>query len=732
MQTRNKISTKLIVSLSSLVSIGLVIFIAITANYYITRMSENNTQLYNAYQVSESVKAFRAGVVALDGNQKRYMLTGNVRNLEEYQLAETKIKTQLKTLEKYFDNKAEEKIFERLKDQTYKKLAEAKELQQTINAGQNNNPGNSTELQQINETIEEITSILSAHTQLLITKNAENLNVSKKWNLLEIAIGVLVALAAVIILFRDINLRNQLEAELRNAKKQAEENATLKEQFMANVSHEIRTPMNAILGFSDLLNKTGLNNTQREYLNAISTSSSNLLNIINDILDFSKIEAGKLIIEKIPFNLDNTLNSLHLLFNQKAFEKGVVFNITKEQNLPVNIFGDPTRLNQILVNLIGNAIKFTPSGSVTLSCELKGIEHDVAGIVFRVKDTGIGIPQDKLQTIFERFNQGNKETTRKFGGTGLGLAIVKSLVEIQNGNINVKSKEGLGTEFIVSLSYPLSYQENNFNTNNFKSLPKIATFNKQILLVEDNILNQKLALNYLQEFGLNAHTADNGEKAIALLKENKYHLVLMDIQMPVMDGYTTTLKIRNELALKLPVIAMTAHVIKGEIEKCYQHGMNDYISKPFRETEFYEILKKHLGVSDPTQAVQNNSVTDIKQEKSETTGIVQINELQDLSRGNKTFIREMISIFSEQNPRDISEISNAIASADFDKIRATAHRMKTSIGFMGMPSLSEPLNTIELLAEDKKNMEQINALFTRVEKDCATGMNELNEFLKTL
>ncbi|MCC6371059.1 MAG: hypothetical protein IT236_08655, partial [Bacteroidia bacterium] len=458
MKTGNKISTKLIVTLSSLLSIGLVIFIAITANYYITRMSENNNSLYKAYRVSESVKAFRAGVIALDGNQKRYMLTGNARNLEQYQLAETEIKTQLKSMEKYFEDKPEENLFERLKDQTYKKLAEAKELKQNLNPGESLTNGNSNTLEEINQTIEEVNNVLSAHTQKLINNSVQYLNVSKKWNLLEIALGIIVALAGVIILFRDINLRNQLENELRNAKKQAEENAILKEQFMANVSHEIRTPMNAILGFSELLGNTPLDKKQIDYLHAISSSSSNLLNIINDILDFSKIEAGKLQIEKIPFNLNQSLSALKVLFSERAAEKGISFKIICEETLPVQLFGDPTRLNQILVNLIGNAIKFTQQGEVSLHCELKSLEHEIAKIVFKVKDSGIGIAEDKLSAIFERFNQGNKETTRKFGGTGLGLAIVKSLVEIQNGDIQVKSKEGQGSEFVVTLSYPLSYE----------------------------------------------------------------------------------------------------------------------------------------------------------------------------------------------------------------------------------------------------------------------------------
>ncbi|MGZ4038740.1 MAG: ATP-binding protein, partial [Bacteroidia bacterium] len=499
-------NTKLVIMLSSMVSIVLVLFIAFTANRYIERMSVNNSELYSAFRISELMKLFRANILVLEAKQRGYIVTGDPKFLEEYKLRESETKTYLKGMEKYFSGKPEEETFYKLKDLTYKKLKEAKDLSHSNDGlpGAKADPSATINIMdEINTTISEINESLGATTKVLLENSVEYVNASRKWSYREIAIGILTALLVVMVLFRDINLRNQLQEELRIAKAKADQNALMKEQFMANMSHEIRTPMNAIVGFTDLLQKTTLDPAQRDYLSAIKTSGSNLLNIINDILDFSKIEAGKLQIEKIPFSLTSVIDPLKLIFTEKAKEKGIGFRVSTDSKIPALIFGDPTRLTQILVNLLGNAVKFTLKGEVSLSCEIKSIEHDVVQLVFRIKDSGIGIPSDKLDDVFERFNQGNAATTRKFGGTGLGLSIVKSLVEIQNGDIDVKSREGSGTEFIVTLSYPVSYE-------NVSTIPQASGAELKIssekplrvLLAEDNPLNQKLATIYLNAFGL--------------------------------------------------------------------------------------------------------------------------------------------------------------------------------------------------------------------------------------
>ena len=734
MNLKLKIYTKLIVSITSILSIGLVVFISINSSYYINKMSKNNAELYNAYRVSELMKSYKSKIIALDNSQKGYLITGDAKFIEQFKIKESELKTDLKSMEPFFDSTSEEQYFENLKELTYKKLSQLKDLNQQTNFQGFKNTRNdeleSSTLDEISMALDEINISLSFHTKKLLDNSVEYLRASRTRSIIEIILGVLVLMAGLLVLFRDINLRNELELELRKAKQQAEDNANAKEQFMANMSHEIRTPMNSILGFSKLLDKTPLNEKQSEYLKSITNSGSNLLSIINDILDFSKIEAGKLQLEKINFNLHDLLSAIQVMFYQKAFEKNIGFAVHKEKILPSMVFGDPTRLNQILVNLINNAIKFTQQGSVELNCEVKHIEHNLVTLVFRVKDSGIGIPKDKIEHVFERFNQGNKETTRKFGGTGLGLAIVKDLIELQNGEIYVKSKEGFGSEFVVTLSFPLVFENASPAQENTKfEYEKLAHGDKNILLVEDNTLNQKLAIEYLSDFGFLVDSASNGEEAIQKLNGNKYDLVLMDIQMPVLDGYNTTKLIRKQLKLNLPVIAMTAHVTNAEKEKCINAGMDDYISKPFMEKDLYEIIAKHLQLKTKLIKFEGNEAI----QKPTTEGkLVNTQDLIDLSRGNNQFIFEMIDIYTEQNPADLNEIAKAINEQNYDNIRMIAHRMKTSVGFMGIASLLQPLSDIEELAEKKQDLLSIQNKFSKLKTDCEASVVELQVFKKQI
>lgn len=728
MKTAIRSYTKSIIFISSVISVGLALFIAINANRYITRMSKNNSELYDSYKISELMKLFRANMGVIEAKQRGYIVTGDGKFLEEYKFKETETKTYLKSMEKYFSGKPEEEAFYKLKDLTYKKLMEVKDLsraQGVPGVPQESEQGVISTMDEINQSIDEINESLSQTTKKLIDNSVEYVGESEKWSYLEIAIGILIAVSAMIVLFRDVNTRNRLEAELRVAKKQAENNALMKEQFMANMSHEIRTPMNAILGFSSLMQKTKLDETQAGYLSAIKTSGSNLLNIINDILDFSKIEAGQVSIEKIPFSVHSLVDSLRVMFSEKAGEKHIGFEVEISPQLPKLVFGDPTRLTQILVNLTGNAIKFTDNGSVKVSCEVKSIEHDVANLVFRVKDTGIGIPANKIDDVFVRFRQANSDTTRMYGGTGLGLSIVKSLVEIQNGTITVKSKEGAGSEFIVSISYPVSYEDSpEVRSMKESSESRTALRPAEILLAEDNLLNQKLAKTLLESFGLKVDIAGNGQIAIDMLKGKQYELVLMDMQMPVLDGYDTARAIRNELRLDVPVIAMTAHILPGEKEKCISCGMNDYISKPFREQELYDMVRHYIGEGNGKQAAAPAA------EKTQSDAkVVNLDELYALARGNKEFIREMIGIFLEQNGADLETLEKAISEKDYETIQATSHRMKTSVGFMGLKQLLSPLAEMEETAITRSGIETIGRSFGTVKSVSLLAVEEMKNEL---
>lgn len=729
MKQKVKAQTKLIIIGSFLISVVLIVLIAITADRYMKRMSKNNSELYDSYRISELMKTFRTNIIVFENKQQGYVVTGDPRFMETIRQKETEIRANLQSMEKYFTDKPEQPIFRRLKELTNQQLSGAKDLShntQGIPQPENEAHAGLKNVDEINATIDEINESLGKTTQTLINNNIEYVQASKSWGLLEIAVGVLAAAIAIIILLRDINLRNQLEHELRKAKKQADNNALMKEQFMANMSHEIRTPMNAILGFAGLMQKTRLDNTQSEYVSAIKTSGSNLLNIINDILDFSKIEAGKLHIEKISFDLLNLIGSLKLMFEEKAEEKRIGLLVDMDKRVPQFIYGDPTRLTQVLVNLLSNAVKFTHKGQVQLFVEPEEINNERVKLSFRVKDSGVGIPAAKHKDVFERFNQGNADTTRLYGGTGLGLSIVKSLVEMQDGDISFTSKENEGTEFKFSITYPVSYEKTQTGTE-----PKQLIFssrggrNLEVLLAEDNVFNQKLASTLLGSFGLEVTVVSNGLEAIDILRKKSFDVILMDIQMPGLDGYHATQKIRNELKLNTPVIAMTAHIMQGELEKCISYGMNDYLSKPFKESELYNVLYKCISGKAEIKTVP-------LQQGGAGANALDLSELKELAKGNNEFMKEMIEIFLEQNPLDIAQLEAAINENDFEAIQATAHRMKTSVGFIGLKGLINVLSRMEELGSKKENMDDIRLNFGTVKHTSAAASVALQKELKAL
>jgi PAS domain S-box-containing protein len=399
--------------------------------------------------------------------------------------------------------------------------------------------------------------------------------------------------AGALAMITDITEKVKYQEQLIKSKKIAEDANKMQEQFLANMSHEIRTPMNGIQGMTDLLLETELNNEQYDFAKTIKRSSDNLLVIINDILDFSKIKAGKLNIEKIEFNLAEVLTNIKGIFQNSINEKGLTLNVTVHNDVPERLNGDPYRLNQILVNIVGNAIKFTHRGCINVSIFVKEKGTKEIALNFKITDTGIGIENNKINEIFKSFTQANIETSRKYGGTGLGLAITKQLVELQQGNIVVESEINKGTTFNISIPY--NYSKNNVpslfagDAKNYCSLLK----GKKFLVAEDNEINQKVVRHVLQKAGGIVDIANNGLEAVSLLKQNNdYHLIIMDLQMPEMDGYAATKYIRDVMNLSTPIIAMTASALKGEKLKCIEMGMNDYLSKPFDFTFLY----KRIGV----------------------------------------------------------------------------------------------------------------------------------------
>ena len=397
---------------------------------------------------------------------------------------------------------------------------------------------------------------------------------------------------------QDITERKNAELEILKAKVAADEAKKTQEQFLANMSHEIRTPMNGIIGMAQLMAGTDLNREQKEYVETIRESATNLLVIINDILDLTKIAAGKILIEQVNYTFRDVINNSIKIAGFKAEEKGISITSEIDKRIHPVLVGDSVRLNQILINLIGNAVKFTEKGGVKIKVDLLEEDNKSVKLQFSIQDTGIGISDDKLDSIFDSFTQASANTTRKYGGTGLGLTITKQLIELQGGTIGVSSKVGVGTIFTFSL--PLKKGSSNVRAQENKSDGKksCAFSDVQILLVEDNLINQKVASYTLTKQGAQVEIANHGKEAIMMIEKKKYDVILMDIHMPEMDGFEATRYIRNnikESISKTPIIAMTASALVSERARCLASGMNDYISKPFQAKELYDKISLQLN-----------------------------------------------------------------------------------------------------------------------------------------
>jgi PAS domain S-box-containing protein len=453
-------------------------------------------------------------------------------------------------------------------------------------------------------------------------------------------------------IYLDITEHKKLELQLIEASAKAEQMARTKEIFLANMSHEIRTPMNAILGMSSQLAKTKLAPQQQYFLDIVLSASENLLVIINDILDLSKIEAGKLGLEKIGFQPKALVTKAIRVLSQKAEEKGLQLkNSFFDSNIAHVLLGDPHRLNQVLLNLLGNAIKFTETGSVDLLFKLIEDKPGSQVIQLDVKDTGIGMEEVFTDHLFEKFTQEYESVARNYGGTGLGMSICKDLVELMNGSIWVESKKGLGT----TISFKIE-----LNKGNFTDLPVKSTFDadpdflsgRKVLVADDNEMNRAVASTFLKNYGAEIIEASDGLQVVEAFSKFGPDIILMDIQMPGLNGFEATNIIR-ETNQAIPIIALTANAIKGENEKCIVAGMNDYLSKPFSEYELLNKIAHLLGakitVKKKTQIQASINITDL----------YSLASVREISQGNEAFVAKMVSLFCEQTPAMLAEMTTA-------------------------------------------------------------------------
>lgn len=551
----------------------------------------------------------------------------------------------------------------------------------------------------------------------------------------------------VVIVARDVTEQKRIATELKDAIVSAEmavliageaklkaESATItandavkaKQQFLSNMSHEIRTPMNGIIGFTKVLLKTNMTVKQKEYLKAIKLSGDALIVLINDILDLAKVDAGKMTFEQIPFKMARSISAMLHVFQAKIQEKNLKLEKEYDDKIPEVLLGDPVRLNQIILNLVSNAVKFTSKGKITVSAKLLEENEKEASIEFAVKDTGIGIPAAKIEKIFENFQQASSGTSRLYGGTGLGLAIVKQLVEAQNGNIQVLSKENEGSTFSFVLKFQKTNAETEFESETIEPDTNITGI--KVLVAEDIALNQLLMRTVLEDFGFECDIAENGKIAVGKIQTQKYDVILMALQMPEMNGFEATGFIRNELKSNIPIIALTADVTTVDLAKCKAVGMNDYLAKPVDETLLYrKIIGAVKNISKVTKAgleIQPEKI------KNKFTNLAYLNAR---TKSNPALMMKMISLFLEQTPPLVMAMKQGYKNKDWDKLYAAVHKLIPSFSIMGINSEFEKMaQKVQEYARTQLQSVGIPEMIQQLEKVFMQSCNELKADLNTI
>jgi PAS domain S-box-containing protein len=553
----------------------------------------------------------------------------------------------------------------------------------------------------------------------------------------------------IVVVARDITEQKRIEKELTEAKVFAElatviaeeakdnaEKATIlaedavksKQQFLSNMSHEIRTPMNAIIGFTKVVLKTELSAKQKEYLTAIKMSGDALIVLINDILDLAKVDAGKMIFEQTPFKLSLSIAAMLHLFETKIQERNLELVKEYDNNIPEVLVGDPVRLHQIILNLVSNAVKFTTKGKITVNVRLLSEDENKVTIQFGVTDTGIGIPEGKLGKIFENFQQASSGTSRLYGGTGLGLAIVKQLVESQGGSISVYSKPDEGSTFSFALSFDKTREAAEVESEIMELKTEIK--NIKVLVVEDIALNQLLMKTLLDDFGFERDIASNGKIAIERLQAKTYDIILMDLQMPEMNGFEATHYIRNVMKLSIPIIALTADVTTVDLAKCKAVGMNDYIAKPVDERLLYSKIMGQVKKPAFSKPVTQDSNGGIPVAKIKYTDL---NYLSQRTKSNPALMMEMIAAYLEQTPPLIRTMKQSLLDKDWKLLDATVHKILPSFSIMGISNdYINVAKQIQHYAKIQHESDGIPDLLLKLQQVCEQACAELEQEFNTI
>jgi PAS domain S-box-containing protein len=544
----------------------------------------------------------------------------------------------------------------------------------------------------------------------IITSNGDEKWIGQKVHLIKIRNQVV----GFQVIARDITHEREFKEQLIIAKSNAEKTAETKSRFLANISHEIRTPLNGIVGVINLLNQTNLSEKQKTYLNAITSSSNQLMGIINDVLDLAKIDADKLELDCTDFNIEDLFQAVVAVFEMKCIEKQINLEWFIDDRIPKFLNGDPVRLNQIIYNLLGNSIKFTEKGGILLQVELLNISKRDINVLIRISDTGIGMDEQALNKVFDAFTQAEDQMSRKFGGTGLGLTIVKKIVEIHGGKISVKSQPQQGTSFELNLPF-----------KRCKSTPSIPDLsepilvgdieNLKILLVEDNKVNQMVTKDNLEAYKVVVTIAENGKEALELLENQIFDLILMDMQMPILDGYQTMREIRNskDLILKqIPIIALTANAIDAEITKCFDCGADDYLSKPFKPSVLIDKIYTFCSISQALSLCLKSKTAAINKETFEF-----------YLNGRTSIFGLTLKELKNSFVADWNEMKSAILKRDKSAMKMIAHRVKPNLSILGLNDMADIGDSIE----EMENLNEIKDALSYLMVNLPLINNQLDE-----